>query len=103
MLAEQGYVGMLIYAVFIFLVFAKGQKLYHQLTDKKLKIILISVLCMLGAFFINNTLSELIENDKLGSCFFIGIGIIVALDMRHKNGISNQLSATPISISEPLV
>jgi O-antigen ligase len=83
MLVEQGFVGMMLYAVFIFLIFFKSQQLYHALQDDKLKKIVMTITCMLGAFFINNTLSELIENDKLGGCFLIGIGIIIGLDIKQ--------------------
>jgi O-antigen ligase len=87
MLVEQGYIGMFIYAIFIFMLFYRAQLLYHQVADKHVKIIIMSIVCMLGAFFINNTLSELIENDKLGGCFLIGIGILVALDLRRVKGV----------------
>jgi O-antigen ligase len=90
MLVEQGFVGMGLYALFIFMIFYKGQQLYHTIIDRQLKLVVMSVLCMNGAFFINNTLSELIENDKLGACFFIGIGIIVALQIKYPTDRKNK-------------
>jgi O-antigen ligase len=86
MLVEQGYIGMFIYALFIFVMFYRAQLLYHRINDKQLKIIIMSITCMQGAFFINNSLSELIENDKIGGCFLIGVGILVAIDLRRVRG-----------------
>jgi O-antigen ligase len=87
MLVEQGYIGMFIYALFIFVLFYRAQLLYHLTENKQLKIMIMSITCMLGAFFINNSLSELIENDKIGGCFLIGIGMLVAIDLKRINRV----------------
>ncbi len=85
MLTEQGFPAMIIYALLIYFIFYSGQKCYHRLKDKKEKIIHISVLGMLGAIFVNNFFSELLEQDKLGSLFFIGISIILGFEMKSRS------------------
>lgn len=86
-LVEQGYVGMFLYAFFIWIVFYFGQKVYKSYDDRFNKTIIAGVITMLAAFFINNCLSEFLENDKLGGLFFIGIGVLVAMDLRKKESI----------------
>jgi O-antigen ligase len=92
MLVEQGWVGLIIYCALIFLIFYRAQVVYCKLPTKQLRIMLMGTTCMLGAFFMNNFLSELIEVDKVGSLFFIGIGIIIALDIKYHNAYNNSSS-----------
>lgn len=92
MLTEQGFPAMLLYALLIYFIFYSGQKCYHWLADKREKIILIAVLGMLGAVFVNNFFSELLEQQKLGSLFFIGISIILGFEMKRLKTKKNQLT-----------
>jgi O-antigen ligase len=89
MLVEQGIIGLLIYASLIFAIFYKCQQMYWRMKhDKVLSTYILAIAAMMGAFFMNNFLSELVEYDKLGSLFFIGIGVIVALELRWRKNIS---------------
>jgi O-antigen ligase len=90
MLVEQGYPAMILYASLIVAIFLFGQRLYHRLTDRHERIIVMSVLCMVGALFINNFFSELLETDKIGSFFYLGIAILVVLHLKQKNAIQRQ-------------
>ena len=82
MLVEQGYPAMILYAAMIWSIFFFGQRLYHRLSDKGEKIIVISVICMLASLFINNFFSELLETDKIGSLFLLGIAVLVIFDLK---------------------
>jgi O-antigen ligase len=84
MLVEQGYVGVFFYAWFIWLLFYKGQQLYTKANGKFDKTIIASLLSIMAAFFINNTLSEVLENDKLAGLFFISIGCLLAIQLQQK-------------------
>ncbi len=84
MLVEQGYPATILYGLLIFAIFLYGQGLYARLTDRREKIIVMSILCMIGAVFINNFFSELLETDKIGSLFFMGIATLILIDIRHK-------------------
>ncbi len=84
MLVEQGYPGLIIYAIFIFMIFYLGQKIYHNSTNKFDRNIILAVLGMLGAIFINNFFSELLETDKIGSLFYIGVTLLVIYDIKQK-------------------
>lgn len=84
MLVEQGYPAMILYAILIFFIFWFGQKTYHRLQDRQHKIIVMSVLCMIAALFINNFFSELLEADKIGSLFYMGLAVLVVMDFSSR-------------------
>jgi O-antigen ligase len=85
MLVEQGYPALVLYASLIFAIFFYGQKLYHRLIGAEDRIIVMSVLCMIGALFINNFFSELIETDKIGSIFYLGIAVLIVYDLKSRS------------------
>lgn len=87
MLVEQGYPALILYATLIFMIFYHGQKVYHQQTIYFNKVVVMSALCMIAALFINNFFSELLETDKIGSLFLLGIAIIVSVDLASKKKV----------------
>lgn len=88
MLAEQGYVGMILYAALIFIVFWRAQKIYNQTESKNDRQIILAIIGMLGAVFVNNFFSELLETDKVGSLFYIGLAVLVVFDIKNKRQLS---------------
>lgn len=84
MLVEQGYPAMLLYGLLMVYIFYYGQKVYQRCNQKFDRIVILSSLCMLAAFFINNFFSELVESDKIGSLFYLGIAIMVSIDLHQK-------------------
>ncbi len=99
MLVEQGYPALLLYALMIWMIFWYGQALWHKLEDRFLRRVLLSVLCMIAALFINNFFSELLETDKIGSLFLLGIAVIVCIDGIHKSRQKTLLSETQRPVS----
>ncbi len=85
MLAEQGFVGMMLYAILIFVLFWRAQKIYSECNTRQDKQIVLAVIGMLGAVFINNFFSELLETDKVGSLFYIGVAVLVIFDLKNNN------------------
>ena len=84
MLAEQGWVGMLLYAGLVFFIFWRGQRIYFQCSSARDRRIVLAILGMLAAVFVNNFFSELLETDKIGSLFYIGLAILVAFDLKTR-------------------
>ncbi len=84
MLAEQGFIGMILYAFLIILIFWKGQTIYYRLGDKRDKQVVLAVIGLLGAVFVNNFFSELLETDKIGSLFYMGLAILVVYDLKSR-------------------
>lgn len=76
MLAEQGLVGLLIYVAFVFYLFIYIEKLYHKQIKKEHKVAVLLIACSILAFLFNNTLSDFLETNKVGSLFWINIGLL---------------------------
>ena len=83
MLVEQGYPAMILYALLIFMIFYYGQKVYHRQTERFDKVVVMAAICMIAALFVNNFFSELLETDKIGSLFLMGIALIIAIDLKN--------------------
>jgi O-antigen ligase len=97
-LVEQGIPGMILYGAIIFILFSFGQKLYFRAKHNKyIQTIIMSVLCMESSFLLSNFLSELIEVDKLGGIFFIGMGILVGLDFYLKKSSESDFHKNQIT------
>jgi len=89
MLVEQGWPAMLLYAALIAVAFAQAQKTYHRFKDSFYRYCTLGAAMMLGAAFINNFFSELLETHKVGSLFYISLALLVVLrklsmDMERK-------------------
>lgn len=88
-LVEQGVLGLIIVVVLFVFVILYGEHLYHRLTLKKEKSIIMS--CVLGVVILAALLlmNDLIETDKLGSFFFLCLSVMVMIGVRKE---STQLS-----------
>ena len=83
MLAEQGFVGLLLYALLILVLFWRAQRIYWSCSSKQDKQVVLAVIGMLAAVFVNNFFSELLETDKVGSLFYLGLSILVVFDIKN--------------------
>jgi O-Antigen ligase len=89
MLVEQGIFGMLIFAALSFYALIMGQRVYHESIDPIRKGIVMSVLLsfvVINAFLLIN---DMIETDKMGSFFFIGLAVLVNADLANKKEQKN--------------
>jgi O-antigen ligase len=87
LLCEQGIPGLLIFIALLFAGFYYAQKIYHNATDPVFKTTAITLGAILGIITTVNFLSDLIETDKIGSLFFIGLGMLVWMDCRVKKTV----------------
>ena len=93
-LVEQGIPGLLIFYCFCLFIFVYGENVHHTVKDPQNKAFALSILCCVLLAIANNTLSDLMEVDKIGSLFFTGIAILVNLRLfegaenRHNVGLS---------------
>ena len=85
MLAEQGWPAMLLYALLIPSIFAKAQRVYHRFKDKFWRSVTIGLAMTIGAAFINNFFSELIETHKIAALFYIPVALLIILDKKSKD------------------
>lgn len=91
MLAEQGWPGMLLYALLLCVVLYTGQKTYHRFRDSYYKWCTLGLIMMFAVHFVTNFFSEMIETHKIGALFYIGIAALVILDHKSRVRSSNPL------------
>jgi O-antigen ligase len=84
MLSEQGLPGFLLFAALWVYVLLRGQRLYREMIDNRLKALLIATLCSLVIMAVHLALNELIEVDKTGSWFYISLALFIKLDLWHR-------------------
>jgi O-antigen ligase len=84
MLVEQGWPAMLLYALLIYVIFAKAQKIYHRFKDRFYRLVTIGITMTIAVGFINNFFSELIETHKVAALFYIPLGLLVILDKKSR-------------------
>jgi O-antigen ligase len=85
MLVEQGYPAMILYAILIYAIFARAQKIYHRFKDRFYRIVTIGIAMTLAVGFINNFFSELIETHKVAALFYIPLAMLVILDKKSRD------------------
>jgi O-antigen ligase len=85
LLSEQGVIGLGIFAFLTIAIFVYGETIYHRITNPEDKRIVLTVLLMLAMVYVNLLLSDMLETDKVGPFFFIGIALLAALDIRNRS------------------
>lgn len=77
---EQGIIGLVIFLLLCFTVLLKAEQLYHQinLPSKKRLVLMVSLsfVIILSLLLIN----DLVETDKVGTFFFMGMAMLVNLE-----------------------
>lgn len=76
LLTEQGLPAMLLFIVLIIAILITAQHTYSTADDEQKKYIVAITLCVV-VFLINNTLSDLVEANKVGSLFFMSIALLI--------------------------
>ena len=81
---EQGFPGLLLFLWLVIFMFSIVMKAYHQLDNLHDK--MLAVLCgvILSMIITLNLLSDLIETDKIGSLFFIILGLLIHLENKMR-------------------
>jgi O-antigen ligase len=85
MLVEQGWPAMILYAILIYAIFAKAQRVYHRFKDKFYRIVTLGLAMTLAVGFINNFFSELIETHKVAALFYIPLAMLIILDKKSRD------------------
>jgi O-antigen ligase len=85
LLTEQGIPGLAIFVFLTIVIFTYGEIIYHRITNEEDKKMAMTVLLMLAMVYVNLLLSDMLETDKVGPFFFIGIALLVSLDIRNRS------------------
>jgi O-antigen ligase len=89
MLIEQGILGLLLFIVLLSFIFWYAQKVYLQANDKFWRVVSAAVASIIAMQCTVNFLSDLIETDKVGSVFYLGIAALVIADIKTRKQLSN--------------
>ena len=81
---EQGLIGMLLFVILFFVMLIKLQSLYHSIKNIFYKQIAFATSIILVMIGVLNFLSDLIETDKIGSLFWLCLGITFILIEKNK-------------------
>jgi Lipid A core - O-antigen ligase and related enzymes len=85
MIIEQGVIGLLLFLALLGSAFYQLEKWYRLSNNKSDKVILSSAASVLVMICILNFLSDLIETDKIGSLFYLGLSVIVFYSKRFSS------------------
>ena len=81
LLAEQGLPAMLLFIALIVSILITAQYVFNVADDTNKNYIVALTLCIV-AFLLNNTLSDLVEANKVGSLFLMSIGLLINFSNR---------------------
>jgi len=90
LLIEQGIIGLLIFSVFTGALLWYGQRIYHQLKDKQLRQFAMALTLTLIVVYVNTFLSDLIETDKVGTLYFLIVGMLINLDIMARKEVVSE-------------
>jgi O-antigen ligase len=80
---EQGYVGVAIFIALLIAFFVNGERIYQLQTTPEQRRFVMCLLVSQFVIFLNITMSDLIEVDKIGSLFFMNIAMLINQDRQN--------------------
>ncbi|HFB99342.1 MAG TPA: O-antigen ligase family protein [Phaeodactylibacter sp.] len=91
LIVEQGFMGVFIFLAMCFYMLIRGETIYHNTQDPKKKYMVMTV--VLTMIIIDSLLliNDMIETDKIGAFFFIGMAILVNIDVENESQIPSKL------------
>lgn len=81
---EQGLIGLLLFCILFFGMLLHIQRLYHQFQSQFYRMVTLTVGVVLMMIGVINCISDMIETDKIGSLFWLCLGMIVLLDSKSR-------------------
>lgn len=76
LLTEQGIPALVLFVILIFAILLTAQNTFNKVSAGQKKYVATITLCIV-VFLINNTLSDLVEANKIGSLFLMCLGLLV--------------------------
>ena len=80
--AEQGLPGLLIFLILFGALLYYAERIYHRSADTWVRSVAAGTGVVVAMIGVLNFWSDLIETDKIGSLFFLSIGLLLILDRR---------------------
>lgn len=93
-LAESGLIGALTMIVLLIVVIYTGIRLYYEVDDSELRIIIMGALLGLITYFTHGVLNNYLDTDKASVPFWGFIAMLVAIDIYHKKSKESNSEVT---------
>lgn len=87
---EQGIPGLIFFLLLIGGMLYYAQRLYHRTNDSFYKIVAATAGAIVAMLIVLNSLSDLIETDKVGSIFFLCLSVLIAAGRNVNLTITNK-------------
>jgi len=84
MALEQGVIGLLLFCCLLFMLLWYTEKLYHQLHNNFYRNIALTTGVVVVMIATINCMSDMIETDKIGSLFWLSVGMVIVLSNKLK-------------------
>ena len=84
MALEQGIIGLLLFCCLLFVLLWYTEKLYHQLHNNFYRKIALTTGVVVVMIATINCMSDMIETDKIGSLFWLSVGMVIVLSNKLK-------------------
>ncbi len=81
---EQGIIGLVLFCVLYFGMLLHIQRLYHRFQSRFYRTVSLTVGMVLVMIGVINCMSDMIETDKIGSLFWLCLGMTVLLDGKNR-------------------
>lgn len=81
---EQGLPGLLLFCLLFFSMLLQLQNLYHQFQSRFYRNVSLATACVLVMMGVINSMSDMIETDKIGGLFWLCMGIVILLGTKAK-------------------
>ncbi len=97
-LVEQGIIGLLLYTLLTISVFVYGEYLFYRLKEREDRLWLMAIMMSMAAILVNNTLSDMLETDKVGSIYYMNLAMIAVLGYKHYGSQKSGAQKTDVVI-----
>ncbi len=88
-LSEQGIPGMLLVITILGVVSSLSFRLFHQVKDSELRIVVASAYLGLMTYFIHGVLNNYLDTDKASVPFWGFIAVLTAVDIHYRRSLSS--------------
>jgi O-antigen ligase len=82
--AEQGIPGLIIFTFLLLAMLLYAEKIYHHQSSDFYRTIALCTGIVLVMITTVNLLSDLVETDKIGSLFFLALGVLILMENTEK-------------------
>jgi O-antigen ligase len=89
-LSEQGFLGFLIFMGLCFYALLKGALVYHDCESPEEKVRTMAIILMLIIINAILIINDMLEVDKVGPFYFIGLAFIVIQDLKNKESLDKE-------------